>query len=75
MFPVVALLALTPAAPVPDGVPERLVTWSAPLGGTSEHALLGASTGVWSPDGKYILTAGWAKPTPGADPRGEIRVW
>ncbi len=73
MLTTAVLLALPVAAPIPAGRPEQLVIWSTLLGGAANDAKLSATTAVWTPDGKHILSAGasamngtWA---------GEVRVW
>lgn len=74
MLSLVALLTLPVAAPIPEGRPEGLVVWSAPLApAMGENAKLGATAGVWTPDGRHVLTAGASA----ADGPwvGEVRVW
>jgi WD40 repeat protein len=71
----VAAAAITEAAPAP-GEREKLVRWSAPLWPNLDvPATLGATAGVWSPDGRHVLTAGFARPDPGEQAGGEVRVW
>jgi WD40 repeat protein len=71
----VALACLAPAAPGP-GDREKLVRWSVPLRPNLDvPATVGATSGVWSPDGKHVLTAGFARTDPSQPPVGEVRVW
>ncbi|MBX9627289.1 MAG: hypothetical protein K2X82_26030 [Gemmataceae bacterium] len=61
------------AAPIPDTpAAGKAVVWSAPLRRADPRSL-GASAGVWTPDGKHVLTAG-AKRVDG-ESVGEVRVW
>src|SRR5262245_10251473 len=63
-------------APPPKPAPrETLIAWSAPLQEDLDRSLVGASAGVWTPDGKQVLTAGWARSAPDATPVGEVRAW
>lgn len=63
------------AAPVPP-LPPKLVRWSAPLKmNLDDIDAPSATTGVWAPDGKHILTAGHARPEKHKPVVGEVRVW
>jgi WD40 repeat protein len=61
------------AAPVPKKTePEKLVAWSQPLKAETGFA---ATHGIWTPDGKHILTGGQVPGAKGGEWPGELRVW
>jgi WD40 repeat protein len=72
-----------PVPAPPGSVEEPLVAWSAPLlvlppgPFKMPPGVVGyrATSGVWAPDGKSILTAGTSRAPAGAEPSGEVRVW
>jgi WD40 repeat protein len=62
------------AVPIPDlPLPDQLVIWSVSLK-QNDNSSLAATAGVWTPDGKHVLTAGCVKPV-GLATAGEVRVW
>jgi WD40 repeat protein len=63
-------IATLHAAPAPKEEPEKMVVWSIP---TFEYASTGK--GIWSPDGKSILTEGAVLDPQNESSTGEIREW
>ncbi len=60
-------------APVPKKAePEKLVVWSEPMNPRKGFA---TTHGIWTPDGKHVITGGQVPGAKGGEWPGELRVW